>query len=252
MRETTISSEKLGRKDLLHQKIDCAMGTDGEVYRCGQIREPSVTSGIGANYGNSMILYGTDPVVVEYDPNGHCDREILISSGVRRLFQGNQYSYIRPFSGETSFYNEKTGSYDPVDIRKQDFSREELADYIAADGKITVRYTAGSNAEIGVSQTLPLLMVTGRKADVEDTGTEKNSEILRLSPGLIWKWRRGGSMAFVGPNGAGKTTAIRIITGLLKADEGTVMIGGKDAFLYSGQVKMSSAMCRMNSDFTTT
>lgn len=44
------------------QKIDCAMGTDGEVYRCGQIREPSVTSGIGANYGNSMILYGTDPV----------------------------------------------------------------------------------------------------------------------------------------------------------------------------------------------
>ena len=78
-----------------------------------------------------------------------------------------------------------------MDIRKQDFSREELADYIAADGKITVRYTAGSNAEIGVSQTLPLLMVTGRKADVEDTGTEKNSEILRLSPGLIWKWRRG-------------------------------------------------------------
>ena len=40
-----------------------------------------------------------------------------------------------------------------------------------------------------------------------------------------------------GPNGAGKTTAIRIITGLLKADEGTVMIGGKDAFLYREQVK---------------
>ena len=51
-----------------------------------------------------------------------------------------------------------------MDIRKQDFSREDLADYIAADGKITVRYTAGSNAEIGVSQTLPLLMVTGRES----------------------------------------------------------------------------------------
>ena len=47
----------------------------------------------------------------------------------------------------------------------------------------------------------------------------------------------GALYGFVGPNGAGKTTAIRIITGLLKADEGTVMIGGKDAFLYSGQVK---------------
>ena len=45
----------------------------------------------------------------------------------------------------------------------------------------------------------------------------------------------GALYGFVGPNGAGKTTAIRIITGLLKADEGTVMIGGKDAFLYSGR-----------------
>lgn len=147
------------------QKIDCAMGTDGEVYRCGQIREPSVTSGIGANYGNSMILYGTDPVVVEYDPGTDIVIEKFSFLPVSDdFFQGNQYSYIRPFSGETSFYNEKTGSYDPVDIRKQDFSREELADYIAADGKITVRYTAGSDAEIGVSQTLPLLMVTGRES----------------------------------------------------------------------------------------
>ena len=46
----------------------------------------------------------------------------------------------------------------------------------------------------------------------------------------------GEVFGFLGANGAGKTTAIRIITGLLKADEGTVMIGGKDAFLYSGQV----------------
>ena len=126
------------------QKIDCAMGTDGEVYRCGQIREPSVTSGIGANYGNSMILYGTDPVVVEYDPGTDIVIEKFSFLPVSDdFFQGNQYSYIRPFSGETSFYNEKTGSYDPVDIRKQDFSREELADYIAADGKITVRLTSG-------------------------------------------------------------------------------------------------------------
>ena len=48
---------------------------------------------------------------------------------------------------------------------------------------------------------------------------------------------KGEIHALLGENGAGKTTAIRIITGLLKADEGTVMIGGKDAFLYSGQVK---------------
>lgn len=146
------------------QEVSCAMGTDGEIYRCGQIQEPSVTSGMGASYGNSMILYGTDPAVVEYDPGTDIVIEKYSFLPVSDdFFQDNQYSYIRPFSGETSFYNEKTGSYDPVDIRKQDFSREELADYIAADGKITVRYTAGSNAESGVSQTLPLLMVTGRE-----------------------------------------------------------------------------------------
>ena len=55
------------------------------------------------------------------------------------------------------------GTYDPVDIRKQDFTRAELSDYIAADGKITVRYSGGNDAENGTSQALPLLMVTGRE-----------------------------------------------------------------------------------------
>ena len=146
------------------QEIPCAMGTDGQVYRCGQLREPSVTSGMGASYGNSMMLYGTDPAVVEYAPGSDLVIEKYSFLPVSdEFFQGSQYSYIRPFSGEASFYNQKTGSYDPVDIRKQDFSREELADYIAADGKITVRYTGGSDAENGISQTLPLLMVTGRE-----------------------------------------------------------------------------------------
>lgn len=69
-----------------------------------------------------MILYGTDPVVVEYDPGTDIVIEKFSFLPVSDdFFQGNQNSYIRPFSGETSFYNEKTGSYDPVDIRKQDF-----------------------------------------------------------------------------------------------------------------------------------
>ena len=37
------------------------------------------------------------------------------------------------------------------------------SDYIAADGKITVRYSGGNDAENGTSQALPLLMVTGRE-----------------------------------------------------------------------------------------
>jgi len=38
----------------------------------------------------------------------------------------------------------------------------------------------------------------------------------------------GEFFAFVGPNGAGKTTTIKLIVGLLRADEGTVRICGQD------------------------
>ena len=39
---------------------------------------------------------------------------------------------------------------------------------------------------------------------------------------------RGELFAFLGPNGAGKTTTIKVITGLLRADEGTVRVCGHD------------------------
>ena len=55
--------------------------------------------------------------------------------------------------------------------------------------------------------------------------------------GLDMEVAEGALYGFVGPNGAGKTTAIRIITGLLNADEGSVLIDGKDAFCYRDQVK---------------
>lgn len=47
--------------------------------------------------------------------------------------------------------------------------------------------------------------------------------------GLDMTVEDGALYGFVGPNGAGKTTAIKIMTGLLRADEGTVHINGVDA-----------------------
>ena len=47
--------------------------------------------------------------------------------------------------------------------------------------------------------------------------------------GLNMTVREGALYGFVGPNGAGKTTAIKIMTGLLKAEEGSVVINGEDA-----------------------
>lgn len=40
--------------------------------------------------------------------------------------------------------------------------------------------------------------------------------------------REGEVFGFIGPNGAGKTTTIKMITGILKPDTGTIKIGGYD------------------------
>ena len=47
--------------------------------------------------------------------------------------------------------------------------------------------------------------------------------------GLDMNVATGALYGFVGPNGAGKTTTIKIMTGLLPAEEGKITIDGMDA-----------------------
>ena len=92
-----------------------------------------------------MVLYGTDPVIVEYDPGTDIQigtysflpvsdavfrgmRDIPISAGFpekRHFIMRRREPTIRSISGNRIS------------------TREELSDYIAADGKITVRYSGG-------------------------------------------------------------------------------------------------------------
>lgn len=45
---------------------------------------------------------------------------------------------------------------------------------------------------------------------------------------LSFSVNRGELFVFLGPNGAGKTTTLKMITGLLNPDQGTVTVGGLD------------------------
>nr|VFK44236.1 MAG: ABC-2 type transport system ATP-binding protein [Candidatus Kentron sp. SD]VFK48494.1 MAG: ABC-2 type transport system ATP-binding protein [Candidatus Kentron sp. SD] len=63
---------------------------------------------------------------------------------------------------------------------------------------------------------------------VEVKNLRKYFESIRAVDGVSFRVNRGEVLGFLGPNGAGKTTTMRIITGFIDADAGSVTIGGDD------------------------
>ena len=65
---------------------------------------------------------------------------------------------------------------------------------------------------------------------IEISGVSKsyNQGAIKAVDGVTLTVRNGEIFGFLGPNGAGKTTLIKMITGILNVDEGTIMINGKD------------------------
>ncbi|PKM76979.1 MAG: 3-dehydroquinate dehydratase [Firmicutes bacterium HGW-Firmicutes-15] len=65
---------------------------------------------------------------------------------------------------------------------------------------------------------------------IEIIGVSKsyNSGTVKAVDNVNLTIRNGEIFGFLGPNGAGKTTLIKMITGILNADEGTIKINGKD------------------------
>ena len=58
----------------------------------------------------------------------------------------------------------------------------------------------------------------------------------------------GEIFGFIGPNGAGKTTTIKLITGLLRPDQGTILVNGIDVQKDPIQAKMNMAYVPDNPD----
>ena len=57
---------------------------------------------------------------------------------------------------------------------------------------------------------------------------------------------RGSFFGFLGPNGAGKSTTIRMLTGLIPADVGTIEILGFKLPGRNWRSRSESGWCRMN------
>ncbi len=63
---------------------------------------------------------------------------------------------------------------------------------------------------------------------VEVRELSKSYGPIRAVDGISFEVRRGDVLGFLGPNGAGKTTAMKMITGFLEPDAGSVRVAGHD------------------------
>jgi ABC-2 type transport system ATP-binding protein len=62
---------------------------------------------------------------------------------------------------------------------------------------------------------------------IQTSGLSKSFNGRKVVDSLSVEINKGEIFGFLGPNGAGKTTSIKMITGLLKEDEGKVLINGQ-------------------------
>lgn len=71
---------------------------------------------------------------------------------------------------------------------------------------------------------------TNQQGDVliDVRGLVKHYGLIKAVDDIGFKVRRGEILGFLGPNGAGKTTAMRMITGFLEPDRGSIRVAGHD------------------------
>lgn len=81
-------------------------------------------------------------------------------------------------------------------------------------------------AEIATRSESPEAAAEGEGVRVE--GLAKAYGRRAVVKNVSLKLRRGEVAGLLGPNGAGKTTCFYMITGLIKADSGTIMLDGED------------------------
>jgi ABC-2 type transport system ATP-binding protein len=77
---------------------------------------------------------------------------------------------------------------------------------------------------------------------IQVRGLEKSFKDLHVLSGVDFDVARGSVFALLGSNGAGKTTVVRILSTLVKADAGTVSVGGHDVATDAADVRESISL----------
>ena len=72
---------------------------------------------------------------------------------------------------------------------------------------------------------------------IEITNLSKRFGGLIAVDGVSFQVSRGNVLGFLGPNGAGKSTTMKMITGFIAPDAGSVVVGGDDISLHPVEVK---------------
>ena len=81
-------------------------------------------------------------------------------------------------------------------------------------------------AHIGTGSSPPAPNVSTMRAAIQTTGVVKKFGDVTSVDGLNLTIPAGSFYGIAGPNGAGKTTSIRMITGLLQPDAGSIEVAG--------------------------
>jgi len=79
---------------------------------------------------------------------------------------------------------------------------------------------------------------------LEVTGLVRRFRGLAAVDGLSFTVEQGQTLAIIGPNGAGKTTAFNLISGLLRADGGTIRLDGHDVTRAPSYVRTRAGLAR--------
>ena len=72
---------------------------------------------------------------------------------------------------------------------------------------------------------------------IEITNLSKRFGELTAVDGVSFQVVRGNVLGFLGPNGAGKSTTMKMITGFIAPDAGSIVVGGDDISLHPVEVK---------------